>query len=240
MKTNRPISTISYNTDNFLLAKLELLKKQGVIEFYAFVNHLPEPKDERGLAERKKHKHLFIVPSQVIDTISEKWKETFSELTSDSELPLNCIQWQSSKFIDWYLYALHDTAYLALKGQTRYYHYKHQDIFNSDSDYFLELIHTSDVSKVNQFKLFTELCEKNISFSEMVKNGFIPIQQIRAYERAYNLITGRLISYAKDKGQLEYQGYFACATAQFVDSCTVILRNGGKTHEVDTETGEIK
>lgn len=228
MKTNRPISTISYNSDSFLKYVLDDLIKKRIIDFYAFINHLPEPKDEYGFEEKKKHKHLFIFPSQIVDTNSEKWQKVFEEVDSKNVLPLKCIHWEHSKFIDWFLYALHDSAYLALKGQTRAYHYKVEDIICSDTEYMMELYHTSDVSKVNQFNLFRELCSQNITFKDMLKSGFIPVQQIRAYERAYQLLTGDIFQFTSEKDRLYKEGWFEVRPVVFEGT---ILRSSSKIHE---------
>ena len=64
MITRSNISTISYNTDDFLIFKLNDMIKNHCIEFWAFINHIPEED------ERKAHKHLFIIPSGTVDTFA--------------------------------------------------------------------------------------------------------------------------------------------------------------------------
>ena len=42
MKTTKPISTISYNTPEFLENKLNELLANGLISFFAYILHEPE------------------------------------------------------------------------------------------------------------------------------------------------------------------------------------------------------
>lgn len=42
MNTRSPISTISYNTEQFLIRELnKLIQEDRIIEFYAFIYHYP-------------------------------------------------------------------------------------------------------------------------------------------------------------------------------------------------------
>ena len=97
MITRSNISTISYNTDDFLTFKLNDMIKNHCIEFWAFINHIPEED------ERKEHKHLFIIPSGTVDTfaLSDILEEI--DFTNPTMPPLGTIFWKHSKFVDWYL-----------------------------------------------------------------------------------------------------------------------------------------
>ena len=46
MKTSKPISTISFNTESFLRGKLRELEAAGILEFWAYIKHDPEPEPE--------------------------------------------------------------------------------------------------------------------------------------------------------------------------------------------------
>lgn len=179
MRTSKPFSTISYNTDEYLTAKLDELMTKRKIEFYAFIEHLPE--DD----ETKKHKHLLIIPNGTINTDQVQDYLTELDPTNLDGKPLGCIMFRSSKFGDWYLYALHDVGYLAQCGQSRKYHYTQADFKVSDSDYLRELTHTIDYSPYNRFTQIRQAAEDGIAFSQLVWQGLIPIQQYIAYERAY-------------------------------------------------------
>ena len=179
MRTSKPFSTISYNTEDYLTAKLDELVITRKIEFYAFIEHLPE--DD----ETKKHKHLLIIPNGTINTDQVQDYLTELDPTKPDGKPLGCIMFRSSKFGDWYLYALHDVGYLAQRGQSRKYHYTQADFKVSDSDYLRELTHTIDYSPYNRFAQIRQAAEDGIAFQHLVWQGLIPIQQYIAYERAY-------------------------------------------------------
>ncbi len=182
MITRSNISTISYNTDDFLIFKLNDMIKNHCIEFWAFINHIPEED------EMKQHKHLFIIPSGTVDTfaLSDVLEEI--DFTNPSMSPLGTIFWKHSKFVDWYLYSLHDVDYLASKGESRKYHYDKSEFFVSESDYFNELIHSCDFSQYTKHKKLREAVQSDVSFRDLFANGFIPVQQIGQYSLAYNLL----------------------------------------------------
>lgn len=181
MKTSKPFSTISYNTADFLDAKLLDLVKRRKIDFYAFVHHLPE------VDEKKEHKHLYIVPNGKVDT-DEVVDYLLEHDANNPTMPLGCIRPKSSKFGDWYLYGLHDPDYLASKGQVRQYVYAREEFHVSDEDYFNEEIHQIDMSHLSRTKTLRQAVEDHVPFEQMVVLGQIPIQQINAYKTAYDTI----------------------------------------------------
>lgn len=182
MRTSKPFSTISYNTAEYLTAKLDELVKTRKIEFYAFIEHLPEED------ETKFHKHLLIIPNGTINT--DQVQDYLTEIDPENPdgKPLGCIMCRSSKFGDWYLYALHDKGYLAQRGQMRRYQYTPDEITVSDPDYLHELVHTIDYSPYTRFQRIRECAEDGIAFSQLVRDGLIPPQQVYAYEKTYNLL----------------------------------------------------
>lgn len=182
MITRSNVSTISYNTDDFLIYKLNELIKNQSIEFWAFINHIPEED------ETKAHKHLFLIPSGTINTFD--LTDFLRELDIENPMlpPLGTIFWKHSKFVDWYLYALHDIDYLASKGESRKYHYNKFEFYVSESDYFNELIHSCDFSQYNKHKKLRDAVQSDVSFRDLFANGFIPVQQIGQYSLAYNLL----------------------------------------------------
>lgn len=187
--------------------KLNDLVNRRKIAFYAFIEHLPEED------ERKKHKHVLIIPNGQINT--DQVYDFLLEIDpSYPDKPLGCTPFRSSKFSDWYLYSIHDRDYLASKGQSRKYFYKNEDFIVSDSDFFNEEIHTIDLSSLSKMKNLRNAVSSGVSFEQMVINGQIPIQQVYAYQRAYDLIQ-------------EYQKR--------------TYRNNKTSHQsVDPETGEIQ
>lgn len=106
MATNKPISTISYNTEAFLVDVLNSWYKQHLIQAWMYIKHKGEDGD-------KDHYHVRIEPNKRIDPM---------DLTSDliepdprHEKPLGCRPWRPSKEEDWFLYAIHDKEYLRIK-----------------------------------------------------------------------------------------------------------------------------
>lgn len=181
MKTSKPFATISYNSPIWIEVKLNDLVRRRKIDFWAYVEHLPEED------EQKQHKHLYIVPNGQIDT--DMVADCLTELNqSDIEHPFKCIRFRSSKFFDWYLYALHDTAYLASKGQSRKYHYKPEEVVCSDNDYLLEEVHQMDYTSLRRYQVITDAIKDGTPFEDLLRQGLIPFQQCYAYEHAYELI----------------------------------------------------
>ena len=181
MKTSKPFSTISYNSADYLNQKLTELVSRRQIDFFAWVLHYPEED------EAKEHKHLYIVPNGRVDT--DQVLDYLLELDPKKpDKPLKCMRPHSSKFADWYLYALHDTAYLASKGQARKYHYTLSDVVCADKDYLLEEVHTIDYAKLNRFASLRDAALSGQRFEELLMSGTIPIQQTCAYRQAYDLM----------------------------------------------------
>lgn len=218
MKTSKPFSTISYNTSAFLQARLDTLLQAGVIEFYSFIQH------HREDDETKEHIHLYVEPSGLIDT-QKGFIDKILEPDPENALnkPLCCIRCRPSKFADWYMYSIHDVDYLATKMETRKYHYRDEDFVNSSNDVMLELIHESDLSKYKAFKKFRDSIASGVSFRELFENGFIPVQQINQYEKAYYLLKGqKMVNRTFRGGRKNHEHYFQ-----------------GSVELVDEETGEL-
>lgn len=209
MKTSRPFSTISYNTDKYLKQKLDDLVNREIITFYAWIEHFPEED------EKKAHKHLYIVPDGQIDTNAVRKVLEEVDLKNPTNGLLKCLDVHPSKFDDWYLYGIHDTAYLASKGQTRKYHYREQDVKSSNEESLHEKVCTIDFSKYRKTQDFVDSVLSGIDFYDMVRKGQIPAPQFMQWKNLYDFIK---------QGQA--------------------IRDGRETHspreyEVDPETGEI-
>lgn len=186
MRTTKPISTISFNTPGFLELKLNELLKAGRLSFWAFILHKPED-DEGG---KKNHFHVYVEPSKMLQTddLRSELKE-FDPLNPNK--PLGCISWNSSKFDHWYLYALHDTRYLASKGQSRRFHYKHENIITSDSDDLLFKAKSIDLVSLSPYADMEDAQKNGITWAEYFSRGTIPLPQISMFEKAWNLLLQR-------------------------------------------------
>ena len=181
MRTSKPIATISYNSEKFLNRKLGELVQKGIIDFFAYINHLPEEDD------KQEHKHLFIVPSGIIDC--NQLRNELVEVTSLGEEPEHVMPFRNSKFADWYLYVLHDKNYLDSKLDTKKYHYAESDLHISDYTYFNELKHVSDFTKYKSLTMFKQLVASGMSFGAIVERGVVPMNMISQYKMYYDTIT---------------------------------------------------
>ena len=106
MATQKPISTISYNTEPFLREKLNTWLDAHIIQAYQYILHKGEDGD-------KDHIHLRVEPNKKIDPMN--LQEQLREFHLGSEKPLCCRPFRPSKEEDWFLYAVHDKDYLKLK-----------------------------------------------------------------------------------------------------------------------------
>lgn len=106
MATQKPTSTISYNSEAFLKEKLDLWVKQHIIQTYQYICHKGEDGD-------KDHIHVRIEPNKKLDVMD--LQEQLREFQFGKDKPLGCRPFRPSKEEDWILYVVHDKEYLALK-----------------------------------------------------------------------------------------------------------------------------
>lgn len=106
MATQKPISTISYNTENFLKEKLDTWVSSHIIQAYQYICHKGEDGD-------KDHIHLRIEPNKKLDPMD--LLEQLREYQFGNPKPLGCRPFRPSKEEDWFLYSVHDKQYLSLK-----------------------------------------------------------------------------------------------------------------------------
>lgn len=103
--TALPQSTISYNSEDFLIRKLTELFDAGRVDDFRAIHHDGEGGD-------KDHFHVFIVPSRRMDTTA--LRSDFNEIDLEHpEKPLGVMPFRKSSPDDWLMYAIHDPAYLA-------------------------------------------------------------------------------------------------------------------------------
>lgn len=106
MATQKPISTISYNTESFLKEKLDTWYQAHIIQAYQYICHKGEDGD-------KDHIHLRIEPNKKLDPMD--LMEQLREYQIGKDKPLGCRPFRPSKEEDWILYAVHDEEYLKAK-----------------------------------------------------------------------------------------------------------------------------
>lgn len=185
MRTTKPVSTISYNTIPFLELKLEELRKSKIISFWTFIYHKAEAD------EKKDHIHLYFEPSKMIQT--DDILEHLCQITGkflDNGCPevLCCMNMRSSKFDDWYLYAIHDKAYLTSKFQSREHFYQFDDFYASNVDELHFKVCEIDFTAQNSVKQILEAQKLGITFRDFVERGSVPIPQIAQYEKVWTLL----------------------------------------------------
>lgn len=187
MKTTKPISTISFNTENFLHDKLTELTRAGIVSFWAYVTHQPEP-DEGDEGGKKMHYHVYIEPSKSIQT--DDIREQFRELDPcKPDKPLGCLKFVRSKFDDWYMYGLHDAKYLASKGQSRTLHYTSSDFISSDDGDFLYMVRSIDMLSLSPYDAMVDAISQGLTFDQFFARGTVSPMQIRNMQLAWSLIT---------------------------------------------------
>ena len=180
MRTSKPISTISYNSQEFLVSKLDELVRNHKISDYMFINHFAEED------EKKNHIHLWIKPNTLLDTM--KIQEFFRELDPEKPLkPKGCIDFRLGEIDDWILYNMHYEPYLASKGESRQFHYSRDDFVYCDEDTFdfnyNHALKGSEWAKRNQ--ILEMLNDSMITPSDLILNGTIPLNmasQLNAFE----------------------------------------------------------
>lgn len=188
MKTIKPLSTISYNSDIFLKEKLKELCANGVIDFWYYIKHIGEY-DKITKLKDKDHIHLYLEPCERVNTV--ELKKVFDEYAGDdyTKEPLKCMPFRTSKPYDCLLYNLHNEQYLSMKMEEKEFHYSLSDVVTNDIDYFNNLYSEAMHSDIFKNQRLIELLNNGNRISDLAYNGFIKPQQAYAYsvfEDLYN------------------------------------------------------
>lgn len=179
MNTTKPVSTISYNSLDFLQATLKYLLEEDVIEYYAFIKHSGEY-DSVLQKKDKDHIHLLLFPNRCVNT--KTLQESFVEPVKDNDKPLGCMPFRSSSVDDWFLYNLHDVMYLRSKFEEKEFHYSPEDFVSNDDGFTIQLIKEAYHGKrMEGFNLLRKL-DSGLSVSELAYFGFCPPQQAFYYQ----------------------------------------------------------
>lgn len=180
MRTSKPISTISYNSPEFLTLKLEELVRNHKISNWMFIEHLAEAD------ERKNHIHLFIKPNTLLDTLD--LQKFFEELDLNQPTkPKKCIDFRVSSEDDWILYSQHYSPYLASKNESREFVYDKSDFYFHDEDTFEDSYYHafkgSEWAKRNA--TLQLLNDGSLNPSELILCGAVPLNlasQLNAFK----------------------------------------------------------
>lgn len=172
MATQKPISTISYNTEPFLRDKLEAWRKAHIIQAYMYICHKGEDGD-------KDHIHLRIEPNKKLDPMD--LQEELREFQIGKNKPLGCRPFRPSKEEDWYLYVVHDADYLKLKygggEKGEKLPYKWQDIKVSE-DYDSEIAFIRAKAKLEH---------TSVNMASRMQKGDSPLNLILEGENVYTV-----------------------------------------------------
>ena len=183
MRTSLPVSTISYNTTEFLKQALDAMLQQGEISFWVFIHHKGESGD-------KDHCHVYCEPSRL--RTQDDWKKQYF-LEFDPEhptKPLSVTVWRKSNWKDWYLYGLHNKLYLMTKGERKQYEYSREDFVCSDDDVFTEYIADCDVPVGDSTFLAVKACvESGFTWAEAVASGIIPTKNLSGAREVFAVLT---------------------------------------------------
>lgn len=177
MKTILPQTTISYNSEQFLVDTLDRLVKNKLISFYAFIRHEPETD------ELKPHIHLYIEPVNKIDTAT--FPDFFNELDIEHPdkplkiLPLHtCRSWSN-----WMWYSLHDKSYLLSKGENRTYHYSIEDFQTNDYDDLINRFNDSP-RPTSEYEKIEQMLKEGFDIISIIRFLNVPVRYFALYEKA--------------------------------------------------------
>ena len=185
MRTSKLISTISYNSKEFLDHHLKQLYADHKISDYIYIYHYAE--DD----ELKNHFHVVIKPNCLFDTMD--LQDYFKEYDPNNPLnPLGMTDFKVSKMDDWILYDLHYPPYLAWKGQSRKYQYDPEEMICADKMTFQEnYLHAMKESEfAYQYNLLKDLQRDNIAPVDLINNGRVPLV-MASQLRSYMLMAGK-------------------------------------------------
>ena len=177
MKTRRAISTISFNSPEWLRSVLERLVEAGVIEYAHWIAHLPESD------EKKAHLHLFLQPSHAVDTAA--LRHEFEEPDPAENVPRGTLPFTPSKFSDWYLYGIHDVSYLESRGLSRQHIYCPDDVQSTCLDMLKEQASLIDQLKFRTAWHLRRMVDDCASWDDVMLSGVVPIPQFRYWQAYY-------------------------------------------------------
>ena len=176
MKTSKPISTISYNTEEFLRAKLDYLSRSGEVAFWYYIKHHGEYDKETNMQD-KNHIHVNLEFADRVDTI--KLGEMFLEYENGdlNSKPLKCMPFRVSKPYDALLYNIHHAQYLLQKFEQKEFSYTLDDIVTSDRDYLNQLYSEALHSDIFKRDRMMKLMDSGVSVAEMCYHGLVNTNQ---------------------------------------------------------------
>ena len=190
MRTSKSISTISYNSIDFLERRLKELIEKHIISNYMFIKHYAE-KDET-----KNHIHLYMQPNKLLDTMD--LQDYFIELDFNNPGKLlKCIDFRISSIDDWILYSMHYKPYLLSKLEVREFAYNKDDFYYYDIDMFeRDYLHALKGSNfAHSQQILDILFDSNNSPLDLIGCGAVPLNLAPSLVALQNL---KKYGYRKD------------------------------------------
>lgn len=183
MQTSKAISTISYNSKNYLDAVLDSLIRSHIIDYYMYIQHIGE---DDGFGEKEEdHIHLYLYPNKRINTAD---LDSYFIEPVPNQLPRKCIQWNTSNPDDWILYVLHDPDYLLSKWEHRQIQYTFGKLKSSCKQTLRRLYrHAYQSSGYAKMKNIYQYAASNGNLADLMRIGAVPINQISSYEQFFTL-----------------------------------------------------
>lgn len=178
MRTRRLVSTVSYNTHDFLKLTCERLRASGVIELAYWVLHQPEED------EKKVHIHVCMLPARVLDTM--ELEKQFLELVPGESEPRRVLPFRVSKFADWFLYCSHNAGYLVSKGQSRRFSYTLEQFGSTCKERLIEDVKMIDMRPFKVWALVNAAVASGQSWEDLMSSGGIPPHNWLYFKELYN------------------------------------------------------
>lgn len=177
MRTKRLISTIAYNSLAGLEIRFDKLLSANLMDWAHYIWHEPEADEEKG------HWHIVLQPATTLDT--KALSRMFDELPWGQTRAVGCIPWRYSVLDDWLLYAIHDSAYLASKGQTRKHHYARTDVRSTSPELLAEQWKEINLSRYGLGQTLAEAAEKRVPWERLIVSGVIPSSSWTFWREVY-------------------------------------------------------
>lgn len=180
--TALPMSTISYNSQDFLLMKLDELHQAGKLDDFRAIKHFGEDGD-------KDHFHVIVFPSKRLDftAVSSEFKE--ADMSKPGKL-LGVMPWRRSEPDHWLMYALHDEDYLRAHQKndeaSHKIRYQLSDIFTPFPELLERDYRKALPLKNTDSQLILQCLEKGMSATEIMYSYDISPMKVNAVVSAWH------------------------------------------------------
>lgn len=187
--TTKTISTISYNSKEFLQLKLNELKRNEIILFGFFIYHDPEQDEKKG------HFHVVMEPNGKVN-LKALQEEFLEKDKTGNPKPLGVMPFNiTQSYDDWILYSLHDSDYLMSKGLAREHHYQFDEIHCTTDD---EELLQDKYNSINHLRYsrdheIYEAVSKGASNFDLLQSGLIPLSRLGFYLMAIESIRNNTV-----------------------------------------------